>query len=89
MNSEVWVASLEKERCLPFVLAEKGFDVWVNFNCLDRSNLKSIVPDLSIHSVEITEATNIQRNPFITLLPQPNFGISAWMSLRSMISLTL
>lgn len=34
MNSEVWVCSLEKEKCLPFVLVEKGFDVWV---CLDRS----------------------------------------------------
>lgn len=29
MNSEVWVCSLEKEKCLPFVLVEKGFDVWV------------------------------------------------------------
>ena len=29
MNSEVWVCLLEKECCLPFVLIEKGFDVWV------------------------------------------------------------
>jgi len=29
MNSEVWVCLLDKEQCLPFVLAEKGYDVWV------------------------------------------------------------
>lgn len=30
MNSEVWVCLTEKERCLPFVLVEKGYDVWVS-----------------------------------------------------------
>lgn len=29
MNSEVWVCLTEAERSLPFVLVEKGFDVWV------------------------------------------------------------
>ena len=29
MNSEVWVCLTEKERCLPFMLVEKGYDVWV------------------------------------------------------------
>lgn len=29
MNSEVWVCLTEEERCLPFALAEKGYDVWV------------------------------------------------------------
>lgn len=29
MNSEVWVCLTDAERCLPFVLVEKGFDVWV------------------------------------------------------------
>lgn len=29
MNSEVWVCLTEAERALPFVLVEKGFDVWV------------------------------------------------------------
>ena len=29
MNSEVWVCMTEKERCLPFMLVEKGYDVWV------------------------------------------------------------
>jgi lysosomal acid lipase/cholesteryl ester hydrolase len=31
MNSEVWVCLTERERCLPFVLVEKGYDVWVSF----------------------------------------------------------
>lgn len=29
MNSEIWVCLTEKERCLPFLLVEKGYDVWV------------------------------------------------------------
>lgn len=29
MNSEVWVCQLDKEDSLPYVLANKGFDVWV------------------------------------------------------------
>lgn len=29
MNSEVWVCLTEKERCLPFMLVEGGYDVWV------------------------------------------------------------
>ncbi len=29
MNSEVWVSLAEKDRCLPFMLVERGYDVWV------------------------------------------------------------
>lgn len=29
MNSEVWVCLTEQERCLPFLLVERGYDVWV------------------------------------------------------------
>lgn len=29
MNSEVWVCLTDAQRSLPFVLVEKGFDVWV------------------------------------------------------------
>lgn len=29
MNSEVWVCLTSEERALPFVLAERGYDVWV------------------------------------------------------------
>ena len=31
MNSEVWVCLTEKERCLPFQLVDKGYDVWVSW----------------------------------------------------------
>ena len=29
MNSEIWVCLTDAQRCLPFVLAERGYDVWV------------------------------------------------------------
>ena len=29
MNSEVWICLTDAHRCLPFVLVERGFDVWV------------------------------------------------------------
>ncbi|PPJ51295.1 hypothetical protein CBER1_07867 [Cercospora berteroae] len=32
MNSEVWVCLTEKERCLPFMLVEQGYDVWLGNN---------------------------------------------------------
>ncbi|TKA24298.1 hypothetical protein B0A50_06767 [Salinomyces thailandicus] len=32
MNSEVWVCVTEQERCLPFVLVEQGYDVWLGNN---------------------------------------------------------
>lgn len=31
MNSEVWVCLTDEQRCLPFKLVEKGYDVWVSF----------------------------------------------------------
>jgi lysosomal acid lipase/cholesteryl ester hydrolase len=30
MNSEVWVCLTDENRCLPFKLVEKGYDVWVS-----------------------------------------------------------
>lgn len=30
MNSEVWVCITERERCLPFMLVDRGYDVWVS-----------------------------------------------------------
>lgn len=30
MNSEVWVCLTDEQRCLPFELVERGFDVWVS-----------------------------------------------------------
>ncbi|KZT54479.1 alpha/beta-hydrolase [Calocera cornea HHB12733] len=32
MNSEVWICITAEERCLPFVLAEAGYDVWLGNN---------------------------------------------------------
>lgn len=34
MNSEVWVCLTDEERCLPFKLVEKGYDVWVSTSVL-------------------------------------------------------
>lgn len=31
MNSEVWVCLTDEQRCLPFKLVDKGYDVWVGF----------------------------------------------------------
>lgn len=30
MNSEVWVCLTDEQRCLPFELVKRGFDVWVS-----------------------------------------------------------
>lgn len=32
MNSEVWVSLTDAQRALPFVLVDKGFDVWVRLS---------------------------------------------------------
>ncbi|KAL8804995.1 MAG: hypothetical protein Q9182_002197 [Xanthomendoza sp. 2 TL-2023] len=37
MNSEVWVCLTEKERCLPFMLVDKGYDVWFAFHDIPDS----------------------------------------------------
>ena len=42
MNSEVWVCNLEESRQLPFVLVEKGYDVWFGNNRGNKYSKKHV-----------------------------------------------
>lgn len=42
MNSEVWVCNLEAERQLPFILVERGYDVWFGNNRGNKYSKKHV-----------------------------------------------
>ncbi|KAI9676044.1 MAG: cholesterol esterase [Caeruleum heppii] len=59
MNSEVWVCITDPERCLPFQLVEKGFDVWLGNNRGNKYSKKS-----TLHSPTSTAFWNFSMDQF-------------------------
>ena len=87
MNSEVWVCMTEKERCLPFKLVEKGYDVWV---CHKLVELHSTHEEqtLTESSWGIIVGTSTPRNPLGSRLRPTTSGTSLWTNSPFTTSLT-
>lgn len=87
MNSEVWVCLTDEQRCLPFELVERGFDVWVSRYSCPVCFVTAIVfaNDNDPSSLETTVATNTPRNPFTARPPRSNSGTFPLMNLLSTI----
>ncbi|KAK9467951.1 alpha/beta-hydrolase [Lipomyces arxii] len=43
MNSEIWVSITEEARCLPFMLVERGYDVWLGNNRGNKYSKKHVL----------------------------------------------
>lgn len=84
MNSEVWVCLTEKERCLPFMLVEKGYDVWASV-----AGWLSTCTSLTRYSWVITVVTNIPKNQPNMPQAQLRSGTFRWTNLHFTISRTV
>lgn len=86
MNSEVWVCLTDEQRCLPFVLVERGFDVWVRSSALTKAG--KTTDKGSPFSSETTAATSTPRSPSTVRPCRKDSGTSRSTSSPSTISLT-
>lgn len=84
MNSEVWVCLTDEERCLPFYLVEKGYDVWVS-RIWPASSYELLMPC----SLGTIVGTSTPRSASTVLRPPYPSGTSLWTSSRFTTSLTV
>lgn len=82
MNSEVWVCLTDEERCLPFKLVEKGYDVWVSAAEIFFAHII-----LTKRSLATTGATNTPKSPSITHQKTFPSGTFLWTNSPSTIFL--